>query len=68
MNPAISEKRFGKRFLMDEPYVPGMEPLLYRQYWKFLDYRRPAEFSNHSIQALEIRLSELRSFARNPQA
>jgi len=38
--------------------------MLYRYCRKFLEYCRLADFSNRSIQALEIRLGELRSFAR----
>jgi hypothetical protein len=38
--------------------------MLYRYCRKFLGYCRLADFSNRSIQALEIRLGELRSFAR----
>ena len=38
--------------------------MLYRYCEKFLEYCRFADFSYRSIQALEIRLGELRSFAR----
>jgi site-specific recombinase XerD len=38
--------------------------MLYRYCGKFLEYCRFADFSNRSIQALDIRLGELRSFAR----
>jgi len=38
--------------------------MLYRFCGKFLEYCRLADFSNRSIQALEIRLGELRAFAR----
>jgi hypothetical protein len=38
--------------------------MLYRYSGKFLEYCRLADFSNRSIQALEIRLGEFKSFAR----
>jgi integrase/recombinase XerC len=38
--------------------------MLYRCCGKFLEYCRLADFSNRSIQALEIRLGEVRSFVR----
>jgi hypothetical protein len=37
--------------------------MLYRYCGRFLEYCRLADFSDRSIQALEIRLGELRSFA-----
>jgi hypothetical protein len=38
--------------------------MLYRFCGKFLEYCRLADFSDRSIQALELRLGELRAFAR----
>jgi integrase/recombinase XerC len=49
---------------MDEACSPARETMLYRYCKKFLEYCRLADFSNRSIQALEIRLGELGSFAR----
>jgi hypothetical protein len=41
--------------------LPGRETMLYRHCRKFLEYCRLADLSNRSIQALEIRLGELRA-------
>jgi hypothetical protein len=38
--------------------------MLYRYCRKFLEYCRLADFSDRTIQALEIRLGDLRAFVR----
>jgi hypothetical protein len=42
----------------------GGETMLYRYCGKFLEYCRLADFSDRSMQALEIRLGKFQSFAR----
>jgi site-specific recombinase XerD len=44
--------------------LPGEGTMLYRYCGKFLEYCRLADFSDRSMQALEIRLGKFRSFAR----
>jgi hypothetical protein len=40
------------------------ETVIYEDCREVLEYSRLADFSNRSIETLEIRLGELRSFAR----
>jgi hypothetical protein len=49
---------------MDEACSLGRGTMLYRYCGKFLEYCRLADFSDRSIQALDIRLEEFRAFAR----
>jgi site-specific recombinase XerD len=62
--PPLGQKRFEKHAFMDKACSPGRGTMLYRYCGKFLEYCRLADFSDRSIQAFEIRLEELRSFAR----
>jgi hypothetical protein len=64
LNFAVREKRFETHAVMDEAYSPERETMLYRYCWKFLEYCRFADFSERSIQDVEIRLFQLRAFVR----